>query len=360
MTEDSVSDATITVIALSDMKQEDEKEVKEEPISVFGEWEEWPNDQGVSYFFNKETGESQWEDPRKSPGAAAASALFEPPKFEVKEEFKEDEQKTDDKRFLVRDASKHKWELDDIESMKNDMLAQMRMLQDETVKSGARMPTLRKKYRPARAPPTNPNPGLSKRSSNSVKSLPPIPSMALPSIPKSLPPTAPPRNSMDNPSSLSLRSLSMAEMNRAKTAEVPSRGRKKKRGSERSVQSEYLTTGSVITLYEAVSAFSPDDATKVELKVGDKIIVQKKKASGWWYGKNQESGKSGFFPASYVQKCQAERISIRRSKSQEVVDRKGSVWSGKMMHERSKRRSTRARLAGVANIRRRRNTRMGE
>lgn len=383
MTEESVSEATITIIPLSDVKQigstdvsEEEKEGGEKPISVFGQWEEWPNDKGVSYFFNKETGESQWEDPRLAAGAAAAaSAILGSPMIEVKQDSKREEEKIAEKRYLVRDESKHKWELNDIESMKNDMLAQMQMLQDETRKSGARMPTLRKKYRPVRAPPTNPNPELSKRLSGSLKhrpsnlvsvverpsSLPPIP---LPNIPKTLPPTAPPTNPMDFPSSVrgySRGSLSMEEMNRSRSADAPTtRGRNKKRSSQRSVTSDYLTTGAVTTLYVAVSEFTSKDESKLELKEGDYIIVQKKKSSGWWVGKNQETGRSGFFPGSYVKRCQVDRAPMRRSKSQEVSDRKARMWSGKLLHERSKRRSARARLSSVAQIRKRRSTRMGE
>jgi hypothetical protein len=299
------------------------------------------------------------------------------PSVLVQQENKQDEEKVREKRCLVRDNSVHKWELNEIETMKNDMLAHMQMLQSETQKSGARMPTLRKKYRPIRSPPTEPpskgrkwsraedlvihRPSSSlSTSKEKPSSLPPIP---LPNIPKSLPPMLPTSAPMDFPPSLrdhSPGSLSMDEMHKSKsTGAIVSRGRARKRSSTRSVTSEYLTAGSY-NEYVAISSFAPDDTTKLELKEGDKILVQKKKSSGWWVGKNLSTNKSGYFPGSYVRKVKQE---VRRSLSQEQP----RMWSGKMMHDRSRRshrNSARRKKSGIAmkssQLSRRRNTRMGE
>jgi len=399
MTEPDRSE-TITIISLSDVQHQmssgdleeqegDLEEKEEEPISKFGQWEEWPNEEGVSYFYNKETGDSQWEDPRLGAGAVAAKYAIldaDAPKDgvqgaqQVLQEKKEDEEKLPEKRFLVRDTSVHKWELNDIENMKSDMLAQLHMLQNETRKSGARMPTLRKKYRPIRAPPKEPPASQRKKRSGKVsksgmaimKSVPEkpekptaLPPLPFPSVPKSLPPTAP----ADFPPSLrehSPGSVSADEMSRSKSSEVHARGRARKRESQRSVNSDFLSTESYHNVFIAVSDFSPDDSSKLELKEGDKIVLQKKKSSGWWVGKNQTTGRSGFFPGSYVRKAEAVKQTYRRSKSQELSNRKPRMWSGKMMHDRSmaKRRSSRARKNGVtrksSQISKRRNTRMGE
>jgi len=389
----NASEHTITIIPLSDVNQAlsaDEEQTEEKPISEFGVWEEWHNDDGISYFYNKETGESTWEDPRMGTGAAAANAILQSdsPNVEVQQESKQEEPKVREKRCLVRDESVHKWELNDIENMKNDMLAQMAKLQNETQAKGERLPTLRKKYRPIRSPPIEPPTKGRKWQKAEVRdshrqrpshswsvsrekptTLPPEP-IPLPDLPKSLPPSSPLTAPTDFPPSLNNRdyspgSISMDEMWRSKsTGEVVKRGRAKKRSSTRSVQSEYLTAGAMFNVYVAVSSWTPDDNTKLELKEGDKITVQKKKSSGWWLGKNQSSNKSGYFPASYVMKVEHE---IRRSKSQEVNNRNPRMWSGKMMHDRSRRshrNSARTRRSTVARkssqLSKRRNTRMGE
>jgi len=389
MTEPSKSEeSALTIIALSEVKQQmspgESEEEADKPLSKFGQWEEWPNEDGVSYFFNKETGESQWDDPRLQGAAAALTAvLTDAPTDEVQQEKTEDEEKQpEEKKNLVRDASVHKWELDDIESMKSDMLAQLHILQSETRKSGARMPTLRKKYRPARAPPVEPpTPKAQKLEISVMNSLrenmekpekpttiPPIP-IQLPNVPKSLPPVAPvvdlPASYREYSGSVS---VSVDDVGTRSADEMFPRGRAKNRESQMSINSEFLSTDLSHNLYIAVSDFVPDDNTKIELKEGDYITLQKKKGGGWWVGKNESTGKSGYFPGSYVKRANSELGPMRRSKSQEVSSRKSKagMHRGKMMHSRSRnlRRKSRGKKGKVtrksSQIRKRRNTRMGD
>jgi len=370
-------ESAINIISLSDVKQQmspvDSADEADKPISKFGQWEEWPNEDGISYFFNKETGESQWDDPRLEGAAAALTAVLDPnaPTVEVQQEKKEDEEKVPEKKNLVRDASVHKWELNDIESMKNDMLAQLHLLQNETRKSGARMPTLRKKYRPARAPPVEPPTSRTERMEISVLSsltekpekpttIPPIP-MQIPHVPNSLPPVAPVVEIPHREYSGSI-SMSVDDIASRSADEVFPRGRPKDRQSQMSVNSEFLSTDLSHNLYIAVSDFVPDDSTKIELKEGDYIMLQKKKGSGWWVGKNESTGKSGYFPGSYVKRANSELGPMRRSKSQEVKSRKTGMYRGKMMHNRSKaaRRKKGRVTRKSSQIRKRRNTRMGD
>ena len=42
---------------------------------------------------------------------------------------------------------------------------------------------------------------------------------------------------------------------------------------------------------------------ELDMKVGDIVVVLKKKSEGWYKGTNETTGKSGIFPACFVQSC---------------------------------------------------------
>lgn len=50
----------------------------------------------------------------------------------------------------------------------------------------------------------------------------------------------------------------------------------------------------------ALYDYEPQSADEVELKENDNVMVLEKDASGWWKGKNERTGETGLFPASYV------------------------------------------------------------
>jgi len=360
--ETKTSEPIITIIPLSEIPVEapDEEQTEEQPISEFGVWEEWPNPNGVSYFFNKETGKSQWNDPRLEAGAAAASAVL----GSLMEETSEKKENMSDgmeskekinientsKRYLLRDASMHMWEEQDIDNLKNDMLLQMQILQEETRKSGIRMPTLRKKYRPVRPPPVEPPAPKGTAISFSPRPERPKSLQGIP-IPIGVPP-------LDLPFTGKGSKINIAsEMSRSRsTGDVPKRGRPPNR--QLSSSSDYLSTQSLLdNVYIVVSDYASDDGSKLQLKVGEKITLQSKKYSGWWLGKNQATGRSGYFPGSYVKKLGVQDIAptTRRSKSQDSK-KIPRMWSGKLMHDRSQRKRPSARRKTS----RKRSARMGE
>jgi len=65
-----------------------EQERSESPIAEWGDWEEWQNENGISYFYNKKTEASVWEDPRTTAEReamqkkkASKKVMIRPPAF---------------------------------------------------------------------------------------------------------------------------------------------------------------------------------------------------------------------------------------------------------------------------------------
>ncbi|XP_067944588.1 E3 ubiquitin-protein ligase SH3RF3-like [Watersipora subatra] len=53
--------------------------------------------------------------------------------------------------------------------------------------------------------------------------------------------------------------------------------------------------------YVCVMAYPAQGDLELDLKVGDVVVVLKKKSEGWYKGTNETSGKTGIFPARFVQ-----------------------------------------------------------
>lgn len=47
--------------------------------------------------------------------------------------------------------------------------------------------------------------------------------------------------------------------------------------------------------------YPPNSDYELGLNVGDIVLVNKKRENGWYRGVHQRSGKSGLFPASFVE-----------------------------------------------------------
>ena len=50
-----------------------------------------------------------------------------------------------------------------------------------------------------------------------------------------------------------------------------------------------------------MAAYPAQSDVELDLKVGDVVTVLKKKSEGWYKGVNETTGKSGVFPACFVQ-----------------------------------------------------------
>lgn len=48
-------------------------------------------------------------------------------------------------------------------------------------------------------------------------------------------------------------------------------------------------------------AYPPNSEYELELNVGDLVLVNKKRENGWYRGVHLRNGKSGLFPASFVE-----------------------------------------------------------
>lgn len=49
--------------------------------------------------------------------------------------------------------------------------------------------------------------------------------------------------------------------------------------------------------------YPPNSEYELELQLGDIIYVHKKRDDGWYKGTLQRTGKTGLFPASFVDSC---------------------------------------------------------
>lgn len=55
--------------------------------------------------------------------------------------------------------------------------------------------------------------------------------------------------------------------------------------------------------FRCIVPYPPNSEYELELKVDDIVIVCKKRGDGWYKGTLQRTGRTGLFPASFVQSC---------------------------------------------------------
>ncbi|XP_039434512.1 E3 ubiquitin-protein ligase SH3RF1-like [Culex pipiens pallens] len=53
--------------------------------------------------------------------------------------------------------------------------------------------------------------------------------------------------------------------------------------------------------FKCIVPYPPNSEYELELRVGDVVLVHKKRENGWYKGTHQRSGKTGLFPASFVE-----------------------------------------------------------
>lgn len=53
--------------------------------------------------------------------------------------------------------------------------------------------------------------------------------------------------------------------------------------------------------FRCIVPYPPNSEYELELRVGDVIYVHKKREDGWYKGTQQRTGKTGLFPASFVE-----------------------------------------------------------
>lgn len=53
--------------------------------------------------------------------------------------------------------------------------------------------------------------------------------------------------------------------------------------------------------FRCIVPYPPNSEFELELKVGDIIYVHKKRDDGWYKGTQQRTGRTGLFPASFVE-----------------------------------------------------------
>jgi len=55
--------------------------------------------------------------------------------------------------------------------------------------------------------------------------------------------------------------------------------------------------------FRCIVPYPPNSEVELELWVGDIIYVHKKRDDGWYKGTQQRTGRTGLFPASFVEGC---------------------------------------------------------
>lgn len=55
--------------------------------------------------------------------------------------------------------------------------------------------------------------------------------------------------------------------------------------------------------FRCITAYPPNSEYEIELRVGDVVYVLKKRDDGWYKGTLHRNGKTGLFPASFVESC---------------------------------------------------------
>lgn len=53
--------------------------------------------------------------------------------------------------------------------------------------------------------------------------------------------------------------------------------------------------------FRCITPYPPNSDFELELRVGDIIYVHKKRDDGWYKGTLQRNGRTGLFPASFVE-----------------------------------------------------------
>lgn len=53
--------------------------------------------------------------------------------------------------------------------------------------------------------------------------------------------------------------------------------------------------------FRCIVPYPPNSELELELKVGDVVYVHRKREDGWYKGTLQRTGKTGLFPASFVE-----------------------------------------------------------
>lgn len=56
-----------------------------------------------------------------------------------------------------------------------------------------------------------------------------------------------------------------------------------------------------VARFRCIVPYPPNSEFELELRVGDIIYVHKKRDDGWYKGTQQRTGRTGLFPASFVE-----------------------------------------------------------
>lgn len=90
-------------------------------------------------------------------------------------------------------------------------------------------------------------------------------------------------------------------------SEVMSGRSRRSTGDERRINESHSSMSGQSTLpshkYRCTVPFPSNSEVELELNVGDIVIVHKKRDDGWFKGTLVRSGKTGLFPASFVEIC---------------------------------------------------------
>jgi len=62
-------------------------------------------------------------------------------------------------------------------------------------------------------------------------------------------------------------------------------------------------TKALFNRFRCIVPYPPNSELELELWVGDIIYVHKKHEDGWYKGTQQRTGRTGLFPASFVEGC---------------------------------------------------------
>ena len=55
--------------------------------------------------------------------------------------------------------------------------------------------------------------------------------------------------------------------------------------------------------FRCITPYPPNSEYELELRIGDIVYVHKKRDDGWYKGTLHRTGKTGLFPASFVESC---------------------------------------------------------
>lgn len=71
-------------------------------------------------------------------------------------------------------------------------------------------------------------------------------------------------------------------------------------------------------------AYPAQGDLELDMKAGDIVVVLKKKSEGWYKGTNETTGKSGIFPACFVQSCPSQQQTSGSTTTSKVSQNPGS------------------------------------